>query len=274
MNLIGSRLGDPVDHTIGSAAIFGGVRRTLNFELLHTLDAHAVHGRVVPALAVGFGAVQLFALAIQQPTADARVAAGSNHTWRQNHESQVCSDSATDKQGEILDRIFRDDFPEVGSLQVQKRRGDCHFHRLVHPANRQGHVHVGNCCYMHFHTRCFGFPESRLFRSDCVVASGQVEKVVDPAVAGSCGLRQTCIHILKCDRRIRHGCSRRVRHDSPDRTAILSENGTGNHQTNNEKSASIEHQLTFLYRRGWIFTLEVVAVVPNFNLVSSHITLF
>src|ERR1039457_1024982 len=84
MNLVGSRLGDPIDNAVRSAAVLSGVGRTLDFELLHTLNAHAVHSGVVAPLAVGFGPVQLFALAVQQPAADTRVTASANHSRREN----------------------------------------------------------------------------------------------------------------------------------------------------------------------------------------------
>ena len=60
---------------------------TLNSSMPSTLTPF--HSRVVAALAVGFGAVQLFTLAIQQPSANAGIAGGPNHSGGQDHESQV-----------------------------------------------------------------------------------------------------------------------------------------------------------------------------------------
>src|SRR5260370_19818730 len=94
MRLVGPRFSDPIDHTVGSAAVFGGVPGALHFELFHALRPDAVHGRVVAALAVGFGAVQLLALAVQQAAANTWVARRPDHSWRQNDECQIASDAA------------------------------------------------------------------------------------------------------------------------------------------------------------------------------------
>src|SRR5260370_34798033 len=94
MGLVGSRFRDPIDHPIRSSAVFGRVTGALHFELFHSLHAHAVHGWVVAALAIGFGAVELLALAIQQAAADTWVARRPNHARRQNDECQVASDAA------------------------------------------------------------------------------------------------------------------------------------------------------------------------------------
>ncbi len=94
MHAVGSRLGDPVDYAVRCPAILGGVSRALDFELLHTLHAHAVHGRIVAALAVGFGAIQLFALAVEQAAANARIIGRPNHSGCQNNEGQIAADTA------------------------------------------------------------------------------------------------------------------------------------------------------------------------------------
>ena len=206
MRLVGSRLGDPVDHAVRGAAIFGGIGRALYFELLHALHAHAVHSRVVAALAVGFGAIQLFALAVEQASADARVAGRPDHPRRQDDERQVASYAATgDKQRQIPDSLRRDYLSQIAALCFQKRGCRADINNLIDSANGQFHIHVDDGRYIHSHAGSFGLSKAGLLGGHRVVAYRQVGDSVDAITACFDSLGQAGIYILYCHCSLGHG---------------------------------------------------------------------
>jgi hypothetical protein len=123
VSLVRARLGHPVDHAVRSAAVLGGVRRVLHFELLHAFHAHAVHGRIVASLAVRLRPVELFALPVQQSAADARIVVGADHPRREDHKRKVRAQAAADEQRQIFDHILGEHLAEVRALHVEQRRG-------------------------------------------------------------------------------------------------------------------------------------------------------
>src|SRR5262249_29956601 len=129
VKLVGSRLRDEVDDAVRRPAKFRGVAATLHLELLETLDADSDKSGIVPALAVGFGAVQAFALTIEQSAADARVALITDDAWSKNDEGHRAPQSVAQEQRQILNRLGRHDLAEIGSFCCQQRHASGDLHR-------------------------------------------------------------------------------------------------------------------------------------------------
>src|SRR5438093_2149972 len=102
--LVRSGFRDEVDDAVGGPAEFGGIAAALHLEFLEPLDAGAVEDRIVPAFAVGFGAVQAFALAVEQSAADARVALIPDDARGQDDEGHGAAQSVAQEQRQIHDR--------------------------------------------------------------------------------------------------------------------------------------------------------------------------
>ena len=195
----------------------------MHFELLERLDAHGIEARVVAALALGFGAVQAVAFAIGQPAGDAVVVGGPEDTRHQLDERRRATQSAADRQGQILERRRCHDSPQIRPLRLEQwsRRSD--FHRLIDRPDRQGYVHAGDSVHLHSHIDGFGFPEARLFCGDDVTSHRQVDNAVHPVGARPHSLCQPGVDVPRGDDGIGHRGSGWVTHCSPDCTSILSE---------------------------------------------------
>ena len=178
VKLVCAGLRDKVDHAIRSAPKFGGVAAALHLELLQALDADANKARIVPALAVRFGAVELFALTVQQAAPDARVALIPDDTRCQDDEGHRAPQSAAYEQRQIHDGLRRHDLAEIGSFRRQQRRRGSDLHGLVGSADGKLHVETDRCVHAHQHPGCLGFAEAGNLGHDCVRAHGKVEKGV------------------------------------------------------------------------------------------------